>query len=90
MILHLVETRQGLIFEPHGEEPGAWHCDAEGGDILRAAGWRPYEMHRVSRFVYNKLLTAGQLKVLYDLRDNPPRPLFFLSLLHICRLRRSG
>jgi hypothetical protein len=67
MILHLVRDEHGYLFEPHGEEPVAWNCDAEGGDLLRAAGWRPYEMHRVSVHVYDLLLHRGHLKILYDL-----------------------
>ncbi len=67
MILHLVADQHGWRFEPHGEEPVAWYCNAAGGDILRAAGWRPYEMPRVSDQVYRRLVGAGFLRVLYDI-----------------------
>jgi hypothetical protein len=67
MILHLVQDEHGYRVEPHGEEPVAWTCDVEGGDILRAAGWRPYEMNRVSTHVVDGLLDKGHLKILYDL-----------------------
>jgi hypothetical protein len=67
MILHLVADQHGWRFEPHGEEPVAWYCDVVGGDILRASGWRPYEMHRVSAHVYRQLIRAGHLRVLYDI-----------------------
>jgi hypothetical protein len=67
MILHVSRDDYGYIFEPHGEEPVAWYCDAEGGDILRAAGWRPYEMHRVSVYVFDSLCHREHLRILYDL-----------------------
>ncbi len=70
MIFHLVETRNCWLFLPHGEEPVAWYCTPEGGDVLRAAGWRPFEMHCVSRFVRRQLLASGDLRVLYDLTES--------------------
>ncbi len=73
MILHLVETRNCWLFVPHGEEPVAWYCTPEGGDILRAAGWRPFEMMCVSDFVRRQLIDSGNLRVLYDLRKGAPQ-----------------
>jgi hypothetical protein len=67
MILNLVKDQHGWRFEPHGEEPIAWYCNAAGGDVMRAAGWRPYEMPRVSDHVYQRLVGAGFLRVLYDI-----------------------
>ncbi len=67
MILHLVADQHGWRFEPHGEEPVAWYCGPEGVDILRATGWRPYEMHRVSAYVYRQLIRDGHLRVLYNI-----------------------
>ncbi len=69
MIFHIVETQRCWRFQPHGEEPVAWYCDAEGGDVLRAAGWRPFEMHCVSRFVYQQLIAMGSLRILCDIRQ---------------------
>ena len=69
MIFHIVETRNCWLFLPHGEEPVAWYCSPEGGDVLRAAGWRPFEMHCVSGFVRGQLLALGDLRVLYDLNE---------------------
>jgi hypothetical protein len=69
MIFHIVETRNCWLFLPHGEEPVAWYCSPEGGDVLRAAGWRPFEMHCVSGFVRGQLLASGDLRVLYNLNE---------------------
>jgi hypothetical protein len=66
MILHIFRDAHGYVVEPHGEEPVAWTCDVKGGDVLRAAGWVPYEMHRVSVFVVEQIVSEGFLKVLYD------------------------
>jgi hypothetical protein len=76
MIFHIIEARNCWLFLPHGEEPVAWYCNSEGGDVLRAAGWRPFEMHCVSGFVREQLLASGDLKLLYDLnaRDRSGNP----------------
>ena len=67
MIFHLVATSNCWLFHPHGEEPIAWYCTPEGGSILRAAGWRPFEMPCVSYFVHSLLIASGDLRVLYDI-----------------------
>jgi hypothetical protein len=67
MIFHIVETRNCWLFKSHGEEPIAWYCTHEGGDVLRAAGWRPFEMECVSDFVRSQLLASGDLRIMYDL-----------------------
>jgi hypothetical protein len=69
MIFHIVETRNCWLFKSHGEEPVAWYCTHEGGNVLRAAGWRPFEMECVSDFVRSQLLASGDLRVLYDIRQ---------------------
>jgi hypothetical protein len=69
MILHLVETRNCWLFKSHGEEPVTWYCTHEGGEVLRAAGWRPFEMECVSDFVRSQLLASGDLRILYDIRQ---------------------
>ncbi len=74
MIFHIVETRNCWLLLPHGEEPVAWYCSPEGGDVLRAAGWRPFEMHCVSGFVRRQLLASGDLRVLYDLTERVGTP----------------
>jgi hypothetical protein len=63
MLLHLVETQHGFIAEPHGEEPVAWVVDAVGGELMRGAGWRPYEMQRISKWLYWKLRSEGHLRI---------------------------
>jgi hypothetical protein len=78
MIFHLVETRNCWLFVPHGQEPIAWYCTPEGGDVLREAGWRPFEMQCVSDFVYHQLIDSGDLYVLYDLQ---PRS----NAVNLCR-----
>ncbi len=45
----------------------AWYCTPGGGSILRAAGWRPFEMPCVSDFVHSLLVASGDLRVLYDI-----------------------
>ena len=66
MLLFIFEDEHGWIYEPHGSEIEVWCTTFEGSEILKASGWRPYEMHRVSRYVHDSLLIDGMLA---------PRPL---------------
>ena len=50
------------IYQPHGTEPEVWSTTREGSERLKAAGWRPFEMHRVSRHLHLALLAGGQLE----------------------------
>ena len=61
MLLFLCEDEHGWLYEPHGVEPDVWTLTAEGGEVLRSSGWKPYEMPRVSRHVHESLLIDGFL-----------------------------
>ncbi len=56
MLLFIFEDEHGWIYEPHGTEPEVWSTTLEGSEVLKASGWRPYEMHRVPRHVHELLL----------------------------------
>jgi hypothetical protein len=61
MLLHLREDEHGWVVEPQGTEPEYWSTTLEGSEQLKAAGWVPYRMHRVSRWVVDSLLIDGLL-----------------------------
>ena len=61
MLLHLREDEHGWVVEPQGTEPEYWRTTLEGREQLKAAGWVPYRMHRVSRWVIDSLLIDGLL-----------------------------
>jgi hypothetical protein len=63
MLLYLYEDEHGWIYEPHGSEHDCWSTTFEGSELLRAAGWRPYAMHRVSRYLHESLLIDGHLSL---------------------------
>ena len=62
MLLFIFEDDHGWVYEPHGVEPYFWSTSLEGSDILKASGWKPYEMHRVSHHLHKALLKAGHLR----------------------------
>jgi hypothetical protein len=59
MLLHLTEDEHGWLVEPHGTEPQCWSTTLEGSEQLKAAGWVPYRMPRVSRHVMDMLFIDG-------------------------------
>jgi hypothetical protein len=61
MLLFIFEDEHGWTYEPHGSEIEVWCTTFEGSEVLKASGWRPYEMHRVSRYVHDSLLIDGML-----------------------------
>ena len=61
MLLNVHEDIHGYIYEPHSEESEYFYTTFEGSEALRAAGWKPYSMHRVSRFLHESLLIDGWL-----------------------------
>jgi hypothetical protein len=61
MLLYIFEDEHGWIYEPHGSEIEVWCTTFEGSKVLKASGWRPYQMHRVSRYVHDSLLIDGML-----------------------------
>jgi hypothetical protein len=67
MLLYIFEDEHGWIYEPHGSEIEVWCTTFEGSKVLKASGWRPYQMHRVSRYVHDSLLIDG---LLAQLRSN--------------------
>ncbi len=61
MFLFIFEDKHGLVYEPHGIESCYWSTTLEGSDMLKAAGWKPYEMHRVSCHLHGVLIELGHL-----------------------------
>ncbi len=61
MLLFLSEDEHGWIYEPHGTQALCYDLSFVGSELLRAAGWRPFEMHRVSRHLHESLLIDGFL-----------------------------
>ncbi len=61
MLLFILEDEHGFIYEPHGIESCYWSTTLEGSDMLKAAGWKPYEMHRVSCHLHGVLIELGHL-----------------------------
>jgi hypothetical protein len=74
MLLYLCEDEHGWIYELHGEEEVCYSLDPRGLVILKLAGWRPYEMQRVSRHVHDSLLIDGLLTLARSNTEktNPP------------------
>ena len=64
MLLFPCEDEHGWIYAPHGEEPLCYNLTFAGCELLRSAGWRPYEMHRVSRYLHDSLMIDGFLDLL--------------------------
>ena len=62
MLFVITQDEHGYVYEPHGNEPEVWSTTLEGSDLLKAAGWRPYAMHRVSLHLHEALLKAGHLR----------------------------
>ncbi len=62
MLFHVCYDEFSYIYQPHGTEPEFWSTTLEGSEMLKAAGWRPFEMHRVSRHLHLSLLTGGHLE----------------------------
>ena len=50
------------IYEPHGNQPEVWSTTPEGSEMLKAGGWKAFEMHRVSRHLHLSLLAGGHLE----------------------------
>ncbi len=61
MLLFLSEDEHGWIYEPHGTQPLCYNLTFAGSELLRAAGWRPFQMHRVSRYLHDSFLIDGLL-----------------------------
>ena len=64
MLFSISYDELSYIYQPHGTEPEFWSTTREGSERLKAAGWRPFEMHRVSRHLHLALLAGGQLEAI--------------------------
>jgi hypothetical protein len=62
MLFSISYDELSYIYTPHGTEPEVWSTTLEGSEMLKAAGWRPFEMHRVSRHLHLSLITGGHLE----------------------------
>ena len=62
MLFYIWYDELSYIYEPHGTEPEFWSTTLEGSEMLKASGWRPFEMHRVSRHLHLSLLSGGHLE----------------------------
>ncbi len=74
MLLFLIEDEHGWIYEPHGTQALCYDLTFAGSELLRAAGWRPFEMHRVSRYLHESLLIDGFLDLLRSNCEKPYPP----------------
>ncbi len=74
MLLHLTEDEHGWLVEPHGTEPECWSTTLEGSEQLKGAGWVPYRMPRVSRYVIESLIIDGLLTLCaFKVPESPSR-----------------
>jgi hypothetical protein len=71
MLLFLVEDDNGWVYHPHGTQALCYNLSFEGCELLRSAGWRPYEMHRVSWYLHDSFLVDGLLTLV---RSNVEKP----------------
>ncbi len=62
MLFYLREDEHGWIYQPHGTEPEVWDTTLEGSEMLKASGWRPYQMHRANRHLHEELLGRQLLR----------------------------
>ena len=61
MLFYIWYDEMSYIYEPHGTQEEVWDTTLEGGDTLKASGWKPFKMHRVSRHLHLGLLSGGHL-----------------------------
>ncbi len=61
MLFYISYDEYSYIYEPHGTQDDVWSTTLEGGVLLKASGWKPFEMHRVSRHLHLGLLSGGYL-----------------------------
>ncbi len=61
MLLYITYDDYSYIYEPHGTQDEVWSTTFEGSVLLKASGWKPFEMHRVSRHLHLGLLSGGYL-----------------------------
>ena len=61
MLLYISSDELSYIYEPHGTQGEVWDTTLEGSEMLKASGWKPFEMHRVSRHLHLVLISGGHL-----------------------------
>ncbi len=61
MLFYIYYDELSYIYEPHGTQAEVWSTTLEGSEMLKASGWRPFEMQRVSRSLHLELLSGGLL-----------------------------
>ena len=61
MLLYVYYDELSYIYEPHGTQAEVWNTTSEGSEMLKASGWKPFEMQRVSRHLHLGLLSGGHL-----------------------------
>ncbi len=61
MWFYIYYDGQSYIYEPHGAQEEAWSTTFEGSEMLKASGWKPFEMHRVSRHLHLAFISGGHL-----------------------------
>ncbi len=62
MLFYIWYDEQSYIYEPHGTQDDVWSTTLEGSVLLKASGWKPFEMHRVSRILHLIMLVGGHLE----------------------------
>ena len=61
MLLYISYDELSYIYEPHGTQGEVWDTTLEGSEMLKASGWKPFEMHRVSRHLHLVLISGDHL-----------------------------
>ena len=61
MLLYISYDELSYVYEPHGTQGEVWDTTLEGSEMLKASGWKPFEMHRVSRHLHLVLISGGHL-----------------------------
>ena len=61
MLLYISYDELSYIYEPHGTQGEVWDTTLEGSEMLKASGWKPFEMHRVSRHLHLAFISGGHL-----------------------------
>ncbi len=61
MLVYIYYDELSYIYQPHGTQAEVWNTTLEGSEMLKASGWRPFEMQRVSRHLHLGLLSGGHL-----------------------------
>ena len=74
MLFYIYYDELSYIYEPHGTQVEVWSTTLEGTQMLKASGWKPFEMQRVSRSLHLDLLSGGLLCEGVPIAPNLRRP----------------